>query len=437
MRRNPANESVVEFVVTVRNSMLAAAEVMGAAETAVGKGYAKDFTVRVISEGASPALGIRFIYDSSDNVLDREGKITRILEKAGGHVAGSSHARRNPLPMETDPFHPSKWLGNSTKGAFLDIGLKGSRNRQSLRGFVRIEPVVSLKSGFPLTHVAARYTSTIPEHWSSEGVLVDESPGHTLSIRFTFETPEGSASWLIFYGPYRPAKASEWHPEAPKSLVEAARVTKRHFESLFGQARLNPRRNPEGERHTSLKEQAESALLWERIRNAKSQKEALAHYRAALLAAENEQRLLRDRKKAGKGRKPKPVYTKEYLTKKGMPRRNPFEMFRRPGDLFSVSIPFTSSTPLSVEFSKTDPGEQRRFRLLPNSPKEAGWLKPIIGKWLSADDALDLAVEAEGLSKNMYSSYPRHEYRDAARFYEGMSVVFFGLAEAVQTPWGR
>jgi hypothetical protein len=225
--------------------------------------------------------------------------------------------------METDPFHPSKWLGNSTKGAFLDIGLKGSRNRQSLRGFVRIEPVVSLKSGFPLTHVAARYTSTIPEHWSSEGVLVDESPGHTLSIRFTFETPEGSASWLIFYGPYRPAKASEWHPEAPKSLVEAARVTKRHFESLFGQARLNPRRNPEGERHTSLKEQAESALLWERIRNAKSQKEALAHYRAALLAAENEQRLLRDRKKAGKGRKPKALYTKEYLAEKGTKRRNP------------------------------------------------------------------------------------------------------------------
>ena len=289
MRRNPANESVVEFVVTVRNSMLAAAEVMGAAETAVGMGYAKDFTVRVISEGASPALGIRFIYDSSDNVLDRAGKITRILEKGGGHVAGSSHARRNP----------------------------------------------------------------------------------------------------------------------------------------------------EGERHTSLKEQAESALLWERIRNAKSRKEALAHYRAALLAAENEQRLLRDRKKAGKGRKPKPVYTKEYLAKKGMPRRNPLEMYRRPGDLFSVSIPFTTSTPLSVEFSKTDPGEQRRFRLLPNSPKEAGWLKPIIGKWLSADDALDLAVEAEGLSKNMYSSYPRHEYRDAARFYEGMSVVFFGLAEAVQTPWGR
>ena len=90
-----------------------------------------------------------------------------------------------------------------------------------------------------------------------------------------------------------------------------------------------------------------------------------------------------------------------------------------------------------MEFSKIDPGEQRRFRLLPNSPKEAGWLKPIIGKWLSADDALNLAVEAEGLSKNMYSSYPRHEYRDAARFYEGMSVVFFGLAEAVQTPWGR
>lgn len=175
MRRNPANESVVEFVVTVRNSMLAAAEVMGAAETAVGKGYAKDFTVRVISEGASPSLGIRFIYDSSDNVLDREGKITRILEKAGGHVAGSSHARRNP----------------------------------------------------------------------------------------------------------------------------------------------------EGERHTSLKEQAESALLWERIRNAKSQKEALAHYRAALIAAEGEQRLLRDRKKAGKGRKPKALYTKEYLAEKGMPRRNP------------------------------------------------------------------------------------------------------------------
>ena len=66
--------------------------------------------------------------------------------------------------------------------------------------------------------------------------------------------------------------------------------------------RSNPRRNPEGERHTSLKEQAESALLWERIRNAKSQKEALAHYRAALLAAENEQRLLRDRKKAAEAR---------------------------------------------------------------------------------------------------------------------------------------
>jgi len=204
--------------------------------------------------------------------------------------------------------------------------------------------------------------------------------------------------------------------------------------------RYNPtRRNSdrEGERHSSLAEQAESALLWERIRNAKSQKEALAHYRAALAAAEDEQRVSRDRKKAAKARKPKSVYTKEYLAAKGMPRRNPLEMYRRPDDLFSVSIPFTSSTPLSVEFSKIEPGEQRRFRLLPNSQKEAGWLKPILGKWLSADDALNLAVEAEGLSKNMYSSYPRHEYRDAARFYEGMSVVFFGLAEAVQTPWAR
>jgi len=143
------------------------------------------------------------------------------------------------------------------------------------------------------------------------------------------------------------------------------------------------------------------------------------------------------RKKAAGARKPKPVYTKEYLAEKGMPRRNPLEMYRRPDDLYSVSIPFTSSTPLSVEFSKTEPGEQRRFRLLPNSQKEAGWLKPILGKWLSADDALNLAVEAEGFSKDMYSSYPRHEYRDAARFYEGMSIVFFGLAEAVQTPWGR
>jgi hypothetical protein len=88
----------------------------------------------------------------------------------------------------------------------------------------------------------------------------------------------------------------------------------------YGSARRNS--STEGERHSSLEEQAASALLWERIRKAKSQKEALAHYRAALAAAEDEKRLSASRKKAA-ARKPKPVYTKEYLAAKGMPRRNP------------------------------------------------------------------------------------------------------------------
>ena len=273
MRRNPANESVVEFVVTVRNSMLAAAEVMGAAETAVGKGYAKDFTVRVISEGASPALGIRFIYDSSDNVLDREDKITRILEKAGGHVAGSSHARRNPLPMETDPFHPS------TGTEFLVL-LDGYNSDSMKRIYDAAREIITLdyadgayfrattEGGHPALGVGFRYP--LPDRQSPSSSL---APGSVL---------------------YRDLKITGVLKRAGMTIAGLF-----HFQDEEQDRRMSPK--------NQKREVAEVPIDYE--------------YKQRYIDLA--------RKKAGKGRKPKALYTKEYLAEKGMPRRNPLISYQQ------------------------------------------------------------------------------------------------------------
>lgn len=151
--------------------------------------------------------------------------------------------RRNPLPMETDPFHPSKWLGNSTKGATLWVAPKRLNEavfRQPARGTSLIEKAVSLKSGFPLAGLSISYKTEIPRHFDSADQFIARAPGHLLYLDYIFNTPEGDRRWLVCYGAHRPAQASEWHPEAPTSLVEASRFVTRDFASRFGQARRNP-----------------------------------------------------------------------------------------------------------------------------------------------------------------------------------------------------
>lgn len=156
------------------------------------------------------------------------------------YLASKGTKRRNPLRMETDAFHPSNWAGNATKGAFLLVYPKGKKERALSRGVVFVEPVASRKSGFPLVNLQIRYRTEASAHRDSDDDGFERVPGGRLFLEYTFDTPDGRRVWRVSYGARRPAQANEGYPDAPSSLVEAARVAARDFERLFGQARRNP-----------------------------------------------------------------------------------------------------------------------------------------------------------------------------------------------------
>jgi hypothetical protein len=156
------------------------------------------------------------------------------------YLASKGMKRRNPLRMETDPFHPSNWAGNATKGALLFVYPKGKKERALRRGAVFIEPAASRKSGFPLVNLQIKYQTESAAYLDSEDGSIKKAPGHRLLLEYVFDTPEGRRVWRVSYGARRPATANEVYPDAPSSLVEAARVAARDFERIFGQARRNP-----------------------------------------------------------------------------------------------------------------------------------------------------------------------------------------------------
>lgn len=145
------------------------------------------------------------------------------------------------------------------------------------------------------------------------------------------------------------------------------------------------------------------------------------------------------RKKAARSRAPKPVYSKAYLAAKGMKRRNPVEQFRMPGGHSRMYL--TDGGVLDVTYSSTDwnqPGAAKRtLRILPTSTGHCGTLvRDLVGKDLSADALLAAAIEADESAKMMYDSYPRHVYRSAARYYEGLTLALLQLAGQLQgTGW--
>lgn len=148
------------------------------------------------------------------------------------------------------------------------------------------------------------------------------------------------------------------------------------------------------------------------------------------------------RKKASRSRPPKPVYTKAYLAAKGMKRRNPLDMYRKrspDGEMyFSVSVP-RSTANLDIQFSGTDwsrPGAQKTLRILPTSRGNYGVLvRDLEGRSLTADDLLMAAINAEAAADDMFNAYPRYQYRDAARYYEGLTEVLTDLAASLQKGW--
>jgi hypothetical protein len=383
---------------------------------------------------------------------------------------------RNPLRMETDAFHPSNWLGNATKGATLRVYPKGAKERALSRGVVFIEPVASPKSGFPLVNLQIRYQTEASAHRDSDDDGFERVPGGTLFLEYTFDTPDGRRVWRVSYGARRPARANEGYPDAPSSLVEAARVAARDFERLFGQARRNPldarearaedgtpflrvnlgkgatldvvfsstgvfSRGPRkvfilassrGDRGGLVRELRGSGLTEYDVLEAATKAES---YASVSRGVGNESAYA--------------YYTAltDALTQiaatlqKGMKRRNPLEAYRQtaPDGTTFQRVYVGRDATLDIEFSQTDwsrPGAPKTVRVLPSSRGHRGTLvRNLTNRWSTADEVLTAAVAAEASADDMLNAYPRYEYRDAAHYYEGLTEVLTDLASSLQRGW--
>lgn len=123
-------------------------------------------------------------------------------------------------------------------------------------------------------------------------------------------------------------------------------------------------------------------------------------------------------------------------------RRNPLSMHRKQGpdgvECLEVAIPGSMAT-LDIEFSVTDwsrPGAPKSVRILPESRGNYGAIvKDLTGRWLTQEDILAAAVEAENDARAMAQAYPRYKYETAARYYRGLSDTFMELAQMMQTGW--
>lgn len=123
-------------------------------------------------------------------------------------------------------------------------------------------------------------------------------------------------------------------------------------------------------------------------------------------------------------------------------RRNPPFMHRkrRPDGIecLEVAIPGSMAT-LDIEFSVTDwnrPSAPKSVRILPKSRGNYGTIvQDLTGRWLTQEDVLAAAVEAEENARTMTRAYPRHKYETAARYYRGLSEALIELAQMAQAGW--
>jgi hypothetical protein len=213
-----------------------------------------------------------------------------------------------------------------------------------------------------------------------------------------------------------------------------------------GRVAFNPLRRlrnaSEGERHISYEEQERRRKLYAPSREKEAERRRLRAGLAVLLESElGDLRVSYARKKGTSARPPKPVYTREYLASKGMKRRNPLEAYqqRAPDGTTFQRVYVGRDATLDIEFSQTDwshPGAPKTVRILPSSRGHRGVLvRNLTNRWSTADEVLTAAVAAEASADDMFSAYPRYEYRDAAHYYEALTEVLTEIAATLQRGW--